>query len=71
MELKWSEVFLRGIGCNWLVCLAVWLAYASNDIAGKSKYPLPDHIHCHPETSSEQTVLRAIHTQRGLYFRHP
>mmetsp|Transcript_34440 Transcript_34440/g.75321 ORF Transcript_34440/g.75321 Transcript_34440/m.75321 type:complete len:380 (-) Transcript_34440:166-1305(-) len=35
MELKWGQVFLRGIGCNWLVCLAVWLAYAADDIAGK------------------------------------
>ena len=28
-------LFLRGIGCNWLVCLAIWLAVASEDIAGK------------------------------------
>lgn len=28
-------VFLRAIGCNWLVCLAVWMAYAAEDIAGK------------------------------------
>jgi formate/nitrite transporter len=28
-------VFWRGIGCNWLVCLAVWLAVSANDIAGK------------------------------------
>ncbi|MDT0263300.1 formate/nitrite transporter family protein [Jatrophihabitans lederbergiae] len=29
------EVFLRAIGCNWLVCLGVWLALASTDVAGK------------------------------------
>jgi formate/nitrite transporter len=29
------EVFLRAMGCNWLVCLAVWLALASTDAAGK------------------------------------
>ncbi len=29
-----SAVFL-GIMCNWLVCLAVWIAYSSNDITGK------------------------------------
>lgn len=29
------EVFLRAIGCNWLVCLAVWLAIASHDVIGK------------------------------------
>ena len=28
-------IFLRAIGCNWLVCLAVWMSYAAEDIAGK------------------------------------
>ncbi|MEV4755209.1 formate/nitrite transporter family protein [Micromonospora sp. NPDC049559] len=28
-------IFLRAVGCNWLVCLAVWMAYAAEDIAGK------------------------------------
>jgi formate transporter len=23
------------MGCNWLVCLAVWMALAADDIAGK------------------------------------
>ncbi|WP_066300316.1 formate/nitrite transporter family protein [Bacillus sp. FJAT-29937] len=27
--------FISGIGANWLVCLAVWLAYAAKDTAGK------------------------------------
>ena len=29
------EVFLRAIGCNWLVCLAVILAIAATDVGGK------------------------------------
>ncbi|MFB9237575.1 formate/nitrite transporter family protein [Plantactinospora siamensis] len=29
------EIFLRAVACNWLVCLAVWMAYAAEDIAGK------------------------------------
>ena len=35
--LTWAggAALLRGIGCNWLVCLAVWMALASDDIAGK------------------------------------
>ncbi len=28
-------LFLKGLGCNWLVCLAVWLAIASEDVTGK------------------------------------
>lgn len=31
----WVQSFLRGIGCNWLVCLAVYLAIASDDVIGK------------------------------------
>ena len=27
--------FLSGIGANWLVCLAVWLCYAADDVTGK------------------------------------
>lgn len=27
--------FLRGLRCNWLVCLGVWMALDAEDIAGK------------------------------------
>src|SRR5947209_8400432 len=33
-ETDW-QVFLRGVGCNWLVCLAVWMALAAKDVTGK------------------------------------
>lgn len=33
--LSFTEALLRGILCNWLVTLAVWMAYAAKDIAGK------------------------------------
>ena len=33
--MTWTTAIIRGIGCNWLVCLAVWLANASDDITGK------------------------------------
>jgi len=29
------QIFLRAVGCNWLVCLAVWMALAAKDIGGK------------------------------------
>jgi len=35
VNLSWGEAFARGIGCNWLVCLAVWMSVASRDIIGK------------------------------------
>ncbi len=30
-----SQAFISGIGCNWLVCLAVWLGMAAKDATGK------------------------------------
>ncbi|MGN0962168.1 MAG: formate/nitrite transporter family protein [Clostridia bacterium] len=33
--LSFSEAFFRAIACNWLVCLAVWLASAAKDVVGK------------------------------------
>jgi formate/nitrite transporter len=33
-ETDW-QIFLRAVGCNWLVCLAVWMAMAAEDIGGK------------------------------------
>lgn len=35
VNLTFSEAFWRGVGCNWLVCLAVWLAVAAKDVGGK------------------------------------
>ena len=34
-SLDFKEAFLRGVGCNWLVCLAVYASYASKDVIGK------------------------------------
>jgi formate/nitrite transporter len=35
VSADFSQAFISGIGCNWLVCLAVWLSYASKDVTGK------------------------------------
>jgi formate/nitrite transporter len=33
--LSFAKAFFMGILCNWLVCLAVWMASAAKDITGK------------------------------------
>src|ERR671917_423429 len=33
-ETEW-QIFLRALGCNWLVCLAVWVAMSAEDTGGK------------------------------------
>ncbi|HSP37818.1 MAG TPA: formate/nitrite transporter family protein [Frankiaceae bacterium] len=30
-----TQIFLRAVACNWLVCLALWLSLAAQDIGGK------------------------------------
>jgi len=35
LRLGFLEAFTRGILCNVLVCLAVWLCFAAHDVAGK------------------------------------
>jgi formate/nitrite transporter len=34
-SLTFAQAFFRGILCNWLVCMAVWMAMASKDVIGK------------------------------------
>ncbi|MGY2066127.1 formate/nitrite transporter family protein [Blastococcus sp. SYSU DS0619] len=33
-ETPW-QTFLRAVGCNWLVCLAVWMSLAATTVSGK------------------------------------
>jgi formate/nitrite transporter len=33
-ESPW-QTFLRAVGCNWLVCLAVWMSLAATSVSGK------------------------------------
>lgn len=35
VNLTFLEGFTRGIFCNWLVCMGVWLAAAARDVVGK------------------------------------
>lgn len=35
VNLSLGEALARGILCNWMVCLAIWLAIASKDVIGK------------------------------------
>jgi formate/nitrite transporter len=34
-EPQWHQIFLRGIGCNWLVSVAVWQAAGARDTVSK------------------------------------
>ena len=34
-SLGFGSAFLKGVGCNFLVCIAVWISFAAKDVAGK------------------------------------
>ena len=34
-SLSFGDALLKGIGCNFLVCIAVWMSFAAKDVAGK------------------------------------
>ena len=49
VSLGWGAVFLRGVGCNWLVCLALWCNLTAQDGQIRSMMvpvpsPPPHHI---------------------------
>lgn len=35
IDATFTEALISGIGCNWLVAMAVWLSYAAKDLTGK------------------------------------
>ena len=35
VSLSFGDAFLRGVGCNFLVCIAVWMANAAKTVGGK------------------------------------
>ena len=34
-SMPFMQAVLKGIGCNFLVCIAVWMSFAAKDVAGK------------------------------------
>ncbi len=35
ISLSWTQAFWRGVGCNWLVGLAIWMSLATDNVSGK------------------------------------
>ena len=35
VDLSFTSALIKGIGCNWLVCLAVWLANSTDNVISK------------------------------------
>lgn len=69
LELTWSAAFCRAILCNWLVCMAVWLALASKDVTGKIFgifFPIMAFVAC----GFEHSVANMFFIPMGLIVSH-
>ncbi|MGE5454723.1 MAG: formate/nitrite transporter family protein [Methylocystaceae bacterium] len=69
LELSWASVFARAILCNWLVCLAIWLALASQEVAGKILaifFPIMAFVAC----GFEHSVANMFFIPMGLAVAH-
>ncbi|MGE5380582.1 MAG: formate/nitrite transporter family protein [Methylocystaceae bacterium] len=69
LELTWISAFSRAILCNWIVCLAVWLSLASNDVASKIFaifFPIMAFATC----GFEHSVANMFFVPMGLVLSH-
>merc|ERR1712008_109683 len=71
--MGFGVVFLRGIGCNWLVCMAVFLQTLSNDMSGKYVgifFPISTFVACgfeHYPANAYALPLALLALQKDAY----
>ncbi len=66
--LSFGDAFIRGIFCNFLVCLAVWVAFAAKDVAGKILglfFPIVIFVLC----GFEHCVANMYYISAGLFAK--
>jgi formate/nitrite transporter len=66
--LTWTEALVRGILCNWLVCLAVWLATASKDVISKIfciVFPITAFVAC----GFEHSIANMYFIPTGIFLK--
>lgn len=66
VSLPFFDAFLRGILCNVLVCLAVWVSFAAKDVTGKIVglfYPIVVFVVC----GFEHSVANMFYCPAGLF----
>lgn len=69
VNLTWVEAFSRGILCNWLVCLAVWMASSARLVIGKI-FAIFFPIMCFVASGYEHSVANMFFLTNGLFIKH-
>jgi formate/nitrite transporter len=68
VNLPFWEAFFRGIGCNWLVCLAVWMMLSARDVTGKiwaAFFPIMAFV----ATGFEHCVANMYFVPMGIFLK--
>ena len=68
-SLPFIEAFTRGILCNWLVCLAIWMASSSRHVIGKIFaifFPIITFV----SSGYEHSIANMYFLTNGLFLKH-
>jgi len=68
VNLSGMEAFCRGIGCNWLVCLAVWMALSSRNVIGKI-FAIYFPIMAFVASGFEHSIANMYFIPLGIYLK--
>lgn len=66
--MSFGDALLKGIMCNFLVCIAVWIAFAAKDVAGKILglfFPVMMFVLC----GFEHSVANMYYISAGLFAK--
>lgn len=66
--LTFGDALIRGIFCNFLVCIAVWISFAAKDVAGKIAglfFPIMIFVLC----GFEHSVANMYYISAGLFAK--
>lgn len=66
--LSFGDAFIRGILCNFLVCIAVWISYAAKDVPGKILglfFPIMTFVLC----GFEHSVANMYYISAGIFAK--
>jgi formate/nitrite transporter len=69
LHLTFTEALWRGIGCNWLVCLAVWMALAARQTIGKI-FAIFFPVMAFVALGFEHCVANMYYIPTGILFAH-
>ena len=68
VSLSFGDAFLRGIACNFLVCIAVWISFAAKQVSSKIIglfFPIMMFVLC----GFEHSVANMYYIAAGIFAK--